>query len=375
MRQTKAKAPGKQSGPGVSKRSAAHQSPTHVVGGDLVALLQASAGNHAVADLMNNRTVQRHESPTLDAEIGVEPGTGTGTPAPAGPDYAALAKQIQQAIEGPGTDEEAVFAALRQCDRDITKISALSAAYTVLTSRTLLADIQGDFSGSELTRALALLRPVSRQELIEAEMRKTASGLWALQVIAANNVAVDWEFTGTGSFHQAGKIFLNKTTPIVGASIVMMHEAQHALTFKTGKAADAAKMTRGGFVAAKIADEAEAVVMAIEGAAPMAKAGADITGSGLNAGLIKQYQDAHVAAVKKYKAADPALTDVAAAAKARVMVRDTTVTNWFHDGTFMTSTGPITYSEHYGNIWDGVNNPPTTPAVLPTTNPTPVINA
>lgn len=344
-------------------------------GRDLIAQLQADAGNRAVADLLSHATVQRHEAPTVDAEVGSEPGTGTGTPEAAGPDYAGLAKQIQKAIEGLGTDEDAVYAALRQCGRDATKIAALGAAYVALTGRTLEADIRDDFSGSELARALALMTAPSRQELIQAEMRTSMSGIWALNVIAENSIAVDWEYTGTGSFHQAGKIFLNKTTPVVGSAIVMMHEAQHALTFKTGKAADAAALTKPVFVAAKIADEAEAVVRAIEGAAPMSAGGKDITGSGLTAGLITQYQGALAAEVKKLKDADPALSHADAGATARTTVRDGTVTNWFHDGTFVTSTGPITYSEHYGRIWEGVHAPPATPATLSSPNPAPVINA
>lgn len=303
----------------------------------------------------------------------MEPGTGTGSEGSL--DYDGLAKQIQDAIEGLGTDEDAVYAALGACGRDAAKISALSAAYLKLTGRTLDADIRDDFSGAELAKALQLMTPPNRQEQIEAEMRKTSSGQWALEVISKNTIPVDWEYTGTGSFHQAGKIFLNKDTPVVGAAIVMMHEAQHALTFKSGKAADASKLSREEFVKAKIADEAEAVVRAIEGAAPMQAAGADIAGSGLTSGLIKQYQDAHAAEVKKLKDASPDMADAEAASKARTTVRDTTVTNWFHDGTFVTSTGNITYSEHYGNTWDAVNAPPTTPATLPTTNPTPVINA
>jgi hypothetical protein len=350
-------------------------------GPGLVARLQGEVGNRAVTTMLQagrataEPRVQRHPTATIDAQVGVEPGTGTGTPAPAGPDYAALAKQIQNAIEGLGTDEEAVYAALGQCDRDATKIDALKAAYLALTSRTLVADIDDDFSGSEYKRAMKLITPPNRQELIETEMKKTDSGTWALEVISKNSITVDWEYTGTGSFHAAGKINLNRSTPVVAASIVMMHEAQHALTFKTGKAAEAAKLTRAGFVAAKIADEAEAVVRSIEGAGPMATAGADIAGSGLTGGLITQYQEAHAAEVTKLKSADPALSDADAAARARAAVRDTKVHGWFFDGTFVTSTGSITYSEHYGKIWDGVNNPPTTPAVLPTTNPSPVINA
>jgi hypothetical protein len=44
--------------------------------------------------------------------------------------------------------------------------------------------------------------------------------------------------------------------------------------------------------------------------------------------------------------------------RCRTHTRDTEVTSWFHDGTFVTSTGSITYSQHYGNAWDAAHNPP-----------------
>ena len=376
MRDTRVTTPAaRQADAPVRGRPAAPANAAALAGPGLIARLQASAGNQAVSTMFGAGTIQRHIGPTIDADIAADPGTGTGTPAPAGPDYAALAQQIKTAIYGLGTDEDAVYAALGQCGRDAVKLAALGEAYLKLTGATLEQDIRDDFSGSELRRALQLLTPPNRQEQIEAQMRTTDSGKWALDVISKNSIPVDYEYVGTGSFHSAGKIFLNKTTPIVGAAVVMMHEAQHALTFKSGKAADAAALTKDAFVKAKIADEAEAVVRAIEGAAPMAAAGADIAGSGLTAGLITQYQQALAAEVARLKAADPTISAADAAAKARTAVRDGKVTNWFHDGTFVTSTGPLTYSEHYGRIWDGVHAPPATPATLPATNPTPVINA
>lgn len=349
--------------------------PAPASAASLVAQLQGTVGNRAVATMLGRRALLRHVGPTAPEEVGAEPGTGTGTAAPAGPDYAALAQQIKEAIEGLGTDEDKVYAALGACGRDAAKIAALQAAYLTLTSRSLESDIRDDFSGSELERAMKLMTAPNRQEQIEGEMKKTGSGKWALEVIEKHKVPVDWEYTGTGSFHQAGKIYLNKNTPPVAASITMMHEAQHALTFKTGKAADAAKLSREEYVKAKIADEAEAVVRSIEGAAPMVAAGADIAGSGLTAGLITKYQTAHKKAVDELKAATATMADDEAARQARTKTRDGTVTNWFHDGTFVTSTGSITYSEHYGKQWDAVHAPPTAPATLPVETPTPVINA
>ena len=45
----------------------------------------------------------------------------------------------------------------------------------------------------------------------------------------------------------------------------------------------------------------------------------------------------------------------------RNFARDTEVTNWFTDGTFVTSTGGaanVTYSQHYGATWDGEHRTP-----------------
>ncbi len=332
--------------------------------------LQGSVGNRVVSQRLSERQLQRHIGPTLNEEV--DPGTGTDT---ASPDYQGIALSLKMAMEGLGTDEAAIYAALTPLGRDATKIMAVSVTYLALTGRDLMSDLKDELSGSELDTAVHLMSPPDRKELIQKQMMTTASGIWAATVIAAHGIPVDYEYAGTGSFHQAGKIYLNKNVPIIGASIVMMHEAQHALTFKSGKAADINALTKEVYVRTKIADEAEAVVRAIEGAAPTAAAGLDIAGSGLTADLIKQYQDAHAAEVKKLTDADPKTDPGVAAAKARTTVRDGRVTNWFHDGTFVTSTGPLTYSEHYGRQWDAAHATPAEPATVPPTEaPTPVIN-
>ena len=68
------------------------------------------------------------------------------------PDYAALAVQIRKAIVGWGTDEEAVYRALRQLGRDANKIARLEALYLAQFGDSLEDDIRGDFSGSGSTR-------------------------------------------------------------------------------------------------------------------------------------------------------------------------------------------------------------------------------
>ena len=58
----------------------------------------------------------------------------------------------------------------------------------------------------------------------------------------------------------------------------MMHEAQHADTYKSGKQADRTKLGRAEYVKQSIADEAEAVVRQIEGLAVTTGLGVDMTG-------------------------------------------------------------------------------------------------
>lgn len=337
-----------------------------------VAALQRSIGNRAVGDLLRGQAsaaiaspragtgpgqiaVQRHVGPTLPQDI--EPGTGTGTGG-GGLDYVAIATRIRDAIEGLGTDEDAIYAALGRLGQDATRISALTAAYATLTGRTLDADLEDDLSGDELARAQRLLRPPDRRQQIETLLGTTDTGRWALGVIRRWSIPVDYEFSGTGSFHRAGSIFINRTLSVDAAVLVMMHEAQHANTFKSGQAADVESLSRAEYVRLKIADEAEAVVRQIEGSVPMQAAGHSLVGSGINQGLIDRYRTAFYAYRDLLEANNPTMTRAEINRRCRTRTRDTEVTSWFHDGTFVTSTGSITYSQHYGNAWDAAHNPP-----------------
>lgn len=324
--------------------------------------LQRSIGNRAVGDLLASRrspqlAVQRHAGPSMAQEI--EPGTGTGTGSGGGGlDYVRIATRIRDAIEGLGTDEEAIYAALGELGQDSTRITALTTAYGTLTGRTLDADLVDDLSGDELARAQRLLRPPDRRQQIEVLLGTTDTGRWALGIIQRWSIPVDYEFSGTGSFHRAGSIFINRTLSVDAAALVMMHEAQHANTFKSGRAADVDALSREEYVRLKIADEAEAVVRQIEGSVPMQAAGHSLVGSGINQGLIDRYRTAFYAYRDLLEANNPAMTRAEINNRCRTRTRDTEVTSWFHDGTFVTSTGHITYSQHYGNSWDGAHNPP-----------------
>ena len=92
------------------------------------------------------------------------------------PDYAALAVQIRKAIVGWGTDEEAVYRALRQLGRDANKIARLEALYLAQFGDSLEDDIRGDFSGSELDEALVLISSTGLQ--LAARRIRTAVEGW-----------------------------------------------------------------------------------------------------------------------------------------------------------------------------------------------------
>jgi len=101
----------------------------------LVAQFQATAGNRAaVQALRSGRVVQRVVS------FG---------------QAAALAERLHDAMEGLGTDEEAVYGALS--GRTPEDLDAIRDAYFLAYDRTLLADVNDDFSGDELARVMGLL--------------------------------------------------------------------------------------------------------------------------------------------------------------------------------------------------------------------------
>ncbi|ACY14285.1 eCIS core domain-containing protein [Haliangium ochraceum] len=69
----------------------------------------------------------------------------------------ALADRIHEAIDGLGTDEEAVYSALSALQHDADNIKGLRDAYQSKFGCSLDDDIRGDFSGDELSHALSLL--------------------------------------------------------------------------------------------------------------------------------------------------------------------------------------------------------------------------
>ena len=191
-------------------------------------------------------------------------------------------------------------------------------------------------------------------------MGASATGMWAQRIISKWKIPIDYEFGGRGSFHQGGKIFLNKSLGVGGAAITLMHEAQHADTYKSGKQADRTKLARGEYITRSIADEAEAVVRQIEGLAVTTSLGGDMTGAGVSDTHKQRYMTAFYAKRDELLKADPDMETAKVNAICRTTTRDGEVTNWFYDGTFVTSTDLNTYAVFYGNQWDEVNKAPGT---------------
>lgn len=338
--------------------------------------LQRLAGNRAVTGLI---TAQRHLGPTTFEDLGMEPTGGGGgggggarrrseaavSPGegatatetkPAELDYAAIARRIRDAVEGLGTDEEAVYKALREVGPNDARMQALREAYVELTGRTLDADLADDLDGVELVWARALMGG-SREQRVRNQMRRTTQGVWALGVIDGRNITVDWAFTGTGSFHQGGNIYLNYRKPSIPAALTMVHEAQHAETFKAGRSPDATKVDRNTFVTRMIADEAEASTKQMEAALGMTSQGVATSDTGQQQWMLDRFKRAYDDEVKRLT--DEGVAEAEIPKRARDAVRDGLVTNWFKDGTYRTSTSgsaALTYEQHYQAEWDRLNN-------------------
>ena len=259
--------------------------------------LHQRVGNRAFTEIVGQLSIQRHEGPTMNAEV------DKGAPVDAGAQ--------------PGTGDDGV-----------------------------------DHQRAD--------RRAARQKAIEDTLRASATGMWAMGVVTKWKIPIDYEFGGQGSFHQGGKIFINKTLGVGAAAITMMHEAQHADTFKSGKQADRTKLSRAEYIKQSIADEAEAVVRQIEGLAVTTSLGVDMAGSPITPGLKERYLKAFYLKRDELKAANPSMTTAEINAACRTSTRDGEVTNWFSDGTFVTSTDLNSYTDFYGKQWDDVNKAPGT---------------
>ncbi len=101
----------------------------------LVAHLQATAGNRAAVHVVRPR-------PVVQRAVSI-------------PEAAVIAARLYDAMEGLGTDEEAVYGALS--GRTPEDIDAIKDAYFLTYDRSLQEDVNDDFSGDELARVNQLL--------------------------------------------------------------------------------------------------------------------------------------------------------------------------------------------------------------------------
>ena len=97
---------------------------------------------------------------------------------------ARLAGRIHEAIDGPGTDEEAVYGALS--GRTPEDIDAIRDAYLAAYDTTLQADVDDDFSGDELDRVNQLLRGHAGPGVIATEAQEQAALATRAREIAAS---------------------------------------------------------------------------------------------------------------------------------------------------------------------------------------------
>ena len=102
--------------------------------------LQRTAGNAAVERLVAQRAVAMAPAIALTNK-----------------DIDAIAEQVHTAIEGLGTDEEAVYSALEKLGKNQPMINKVKTSYKTQFKADLEGDIRGDFSGKECQLALELI--------------------------------------------------------------------------------------------------------------------------------------------------------------------------------------------------------------------------
>jgi hypothetical protein len=295
--------------------------------------LQRAAGNHAVVGLVARRSVQRHLGPTTDAEAE----SASGAEGAAGEGAATTEAATTEVAPAEGSTTEA------PAEESATPTNAEPTSQPGTgTTGTGTTGLTGD----------------ARRKAIEDTLRASNTGTWALAIIEKWKVPVNYEYAGQGSFHQGGKIYINKSLGIGAAAIVLMHEAQHADTYKSGKGADRTKLGREEYIKKSIADEAEAVVRQIEGLAVTSSLGVDMAGNPITDDLKQRYLKAFYAKRDALRKSNPTMTTAEINAICRRTTRDGEVTNWFYDGTFVTSTNNNSYAVFYGNQWDEVNKAP-----------------
>lgn len=137
--------------------------------------LQGAAGNRATATLVAQRAARAPSrasgAPVIQRELSLA-------------QAASVAARIHEAVEGLGTDEEAVYGALS--GRTPEDIDAIRDAYFLAYDETLQAAINDDFSGDELERVNRLLQGHAGPGVIATDAQEAAALATRAREIAAS---------------------------------------------------------------------------------------------------------------------------------------------------------------------------------------------
>jgi hypothetical protein len=119
---------------------------------------QTMAGRSLLAHELTHVAQQQTPARGIQRQPTSSPNGAAGlSPFAASLNYKEIAKAIHEAIDRIGTDEEAVYMALQQLNRDSEAIEQLKKVYRQEYEADLVEDIYGDFSGTEREYALQLL--------------------------------------------------------------------------------------------------------------------------------------------------------------------------------------------------------------------------
>lgn len=128
-------------------------------------------------------------------------------------DYSALAEQIHNAIDGPGTDEEAVYQVLSQLNNNPTLIKKLKDEYKSKYSVELDEAIKGDFSGDELNYTSELLKDKTLTEQVNVNSKEEAEE--AAKIIKAIKDDYGIDINSKASMEAIKKDYTNVPTAIL----------------------------------------------------------------------------------------------------------------------------------------------------------------
>ena len=119
-------------------------------------------------------------------------------------DYERLARTINDAVSGPGTDEEAIFRALRQLDQQLDAVAVLESTYQRLFSQTLNSALRGDLDDEEFDYAQGLLgKAVAATSKQRLDVAPTTAAGWDDQAKRLKAAADYDTFLGFGTDEQA----------------------------------------------------------------------------------------------------------------------------------------------------------------------------